>query len=474
MSDAPLGTQAKALAINLEPAQYGAFAEIGAGQEVARWFFRVGGAAGTVAKTISAYDKSVSDHRYGPVDRYVSRRRLEAMLAQEYARLVDEIGPTRGEHTTFFAFADTVATRSYSRQEDGDGWLGIRFQTAPRGEPSDILIHVRLHDKESVREQEALGVLGVNLVYGAFHHHADPEALIGSLLDSLTRERVDVDMLRFSGPAFAGVDNRLTSLKLVETGLADATMFTADGEVVHPSELLYGRPVLVERGSFRPATTLTLHMLERAREQFASDVAAEGAEPVVLMEMTLRNLAEGGGIDYADFLARVEILRALGNSVLISNFGLYFHLVEYLARVTKKSIGLALGVPSLREIGDEKYYVDLPGGLLEAMGRLFRSNVKVYVHPYRDPVSGGIVTLETAPSRPRFRHLKAFLLEGGHLAAISGYAEDLLALSPPDVLAMIQSGDPAWEAMVPSPVVATIKRERLFGYRDPEPHIDTE
>ncbi len=466
MSAAPPTTQAKALAVNLEPAQYGAFAEIGAGQEVARWFFRVGGAAGTVAKTISAYDKAVSDHRYGPVDRYVSRRRLEAMLAQEYERLLDDLGSTRGERTTFFAFADTVATRSYSRQEDGEGWLGIRFQTAPGTAPSDILLHVRLHDKESVREQEALGILGVNLVYGAFHHDADPEALIGSLLDGLTRERVDVDLLQLSGPAFAGVDNRVTSLKLVQAGLGDATMFTADGAVVHPSELLYGKPVLVERGSFRPVTTLTLHMLERARAQFGGDVADEGAEPVVLMEMTLRNLADGGGIDYADFLARVEILRALGNSVLISNFGRYFHLVEYLARVTKKSIGLALGVPSLREIGDEKYYADLPGGLLEAMGRLFRSNVKVYVYPYRDPGSGEVVTLEALPVQARFRHLKAFLLEGGHLAAIRGYAEDLLALAPADVLAMIQSGDCAWEGMVPPPVVEAIKRERLFGYRD--------
>src|SRR6059058_4547480 len=265
------GTHQKALQINLDPAKYGTFAEIGAGQEVARWFFRVGGAAGTVAKTISAYDTAVSDALYGPTDRYVSRRRLEAMLEHESAVLVEQLGPRRGDRTTFFVFGDTVATRSYSRHQDGHGWLGVRFQTVPRTEPSQVIIHVRLLDKEPPREQAALGVLGVNLLYGALYQHETPTALIASLLDELRRERVEVDMIKLRGPAFAGVDDRLMSLQLVEQAFTDAAMFTADGEVVQPSEVLHGRPILVERGTFRPVTRLTLDLLERAREQFVGE-----------------------------------------------------------------------------------------------------------------------------------------------------------------------------------------------------------
>jgi len=244
-------THDKALRINLDAAKYGTFAEIGAGQEVARWFFRVGGAAGTVAKTISAYDTAVSDALYGPTDRYVSRRRLEAMLEHESAVLVEQLGPRRGDRTTFFVFGDTVATRSYSRHQDGHGWLGVRFQTVPRTEPSQVIIHVRLLDKEPPREQAALGVLGVNLLYGALYQHETPTALIASLLDELRRDRVEVDMIELRGPAFAGVDDRLMSLQLVEQAFTDAAMFTADGEVVQPSDVLHERPILGERGSGR-------------------------------------------------------------------------------------------------------------------------------------------------------------------------------------------------------------------------------
>src|SRR6266404_2684242 len=242
-------THEKALRLNLESSGYGSFAEIGAGQEVARWFFHVGGAAGTVAKTISAYDMAVSDALYGPTDHYISRKRLEAMLDRESARLVEQLGARRGGRTAFFVFADTVAARGYSRHENGHGWLGVRFQTVPHGETSEAVIHVHLLDEEPAREQEALGILGVNLIFGAFYHHETPPELIASLLDGLTRDRVEMDMIKLCGPAFPGIDNRLMSLQLVEQGLTDATMLTADGEVVQPSEVLYQRPILVERGS---------------------------------------------------------------------------------------------------------------------------------------------------------------------------------------------------------------------------------
>jgi hypothetical protein len=460
-------TYQKALQVNLDTAKYGAFAEIGAGQEVARWFFHVGRASNTVAKTISAYDMSVSDAIYGRSNRYVSRQRLEAMLAREFDLLLERLRAGRGDRSTFFVFANTVATRNPIRREDGNGWLGLRFQTQPDGAPSEIILHVRLLDTESVRAQEALGIIGVNLIHAAFYHHDQPDTLTDALMDDLARERVEIDMLEFSGPAFADVDNRLVSLQLVERGFSDATMFQADGEVVQPADVLYKRPILVERGSFRPITNLTLDLLERAREQFLQEPDLQGEAPVVLMEMTLHNLASESGIDHRDFLARVDILRDLGQTVLISNYGRYFRLVEYLSRYTPKLIGIALGVPALTEVADAQHYDDLPGGLLESAGRLFRANVKLYVYPYRDPASGEVITAETMRVPPLARHLHAHLLENGFLKCIRDYTPACLPVVTREVLAKIQSGDPTWEHMVPPAIVRTIKQDKLFGWQPP-------
>ena len=471
MDPLPIGTRQKALALNLDKAKYGTIAEIGAGQEVARWFFLVGGAAGTVAKSVSAYDMAVSDAIYGKTQRYVSRQRLQAMLEHEFAQLLERLGPSKGDDTTFFAFADTVATRSYTRHEDGRGWVGVRFQTRPRETPSDVIVHVNLKDREATRQQEALGVLGVNLIHGAYFRHGAPEALIGSLMDELSRERVEVDMIKLSGPAFDGVDNRLISLQLVEQGLTDAAMFTAAGEVVQPSEVLYKKPILVERGSFRPVTKLTLDLLEGARGQFLEEPAVQGQEPVVFMEMTLRSLAAGvpvvDHVDHADFLARADILGALGHDVLISRFEAYYELADYLAAYTDRMIGIAAGLPSIQDLADERYYADLGGGMLESTGRLFKRSVKVYAYPALDPSSGRVLTIETLPVQATWRHLRDFLLESGHLVPIRRYDERLLAILTKDVLARIQGGDPAWESMVPAVVADTIKSKRLFGVRLP-------
>ncbi len=346
-----LNTRQKALALNLDAKTYGTIAEIGAGQEVARWFFSVGGAAGTVAKTISAYDMAVSDALYGSTSRYVSRQRLEAMLEHEFVKLRDGLEPVRGDAKCFFAFADTVTTGSYRHPGPGRGWLGVRFQTRPHEEPSEVIVHAHLRDSTAARQQEALGVLGVNLIHGAFYLRQDPADLIAALLDELSRERVEIDMIKFSGPAFPGIDNRLMSLQLVERALTDAAMFTASGEVVQPSEVLHKKPILVERGSFRPATKLTLDLLERAREQFLQEPSARGQQPVVLAEMTLRSLIPEPDIGHPDFLARTDVLRALGFDVLVSRFGPYYQLVEYLAGYTDGLIGLAVGLPDLPASG---------------------------------------------------------------------------------------------------------------------------
>jgi hypothetical protein len=459
------GTRQKALALNLDGKTYGTLAEIGAGQEVARWFFLVGGAAGTVAKTISAYDMAVSDALYGSTKRYVSRQRLEGMLEHEFLKLRNGLEPTRGDAKCFFAFADTVTTAGYRHPGPGRGWLGVRFQTRPHEEPSEVILHAHLRDSTAARQQEALGVLGVNLIHGAFYRRDDPADLIAALLDELTSERVEIDMIKFSGPAFPGIDNRLMSLQLVERGLTDAAMFTAGGEVVQPSEVLHKKPILVERGSFRPATKLTLDLLNRAREQFLEEPSARGQEPVVLAEMTLRSLIPEADVGHADFLARTDVLRALGFDVLVSRFGPYYQLVEYLAGYTDGLIGLAVGLPSFRQVAEEKYFTDLPGGVLESVGRLFKRSVKMYVHPTRDPISGEIHTVERHPVPSPWHHLRALLLEIGRVEAIRGYDESWLSIRTPDVLARIQGGDASWEQMVPVAVAEIIKAENLFGWR---------
>jgi hypothetical protein len=465
MADAPATTRQKALSLNLDGTTYGTFAEIGAGQEVARWFFSVGGAAGTVAKTISAYDMAVSDALYGPAQRYVSRQRLEAMLEQEFGQLREGLEVAHGDARRFFAFADTVATRSYRNPGNGRGWLGVRFQTRPHEEPSEIIVHAHLFDPTAAREQEALGVLGVNLIHGAFFRREDPAQLIASLMDDLSRERAEVDVIKLSGPAFPGVDNRLMSLQLVEQGVTDAAMFTASGEVVQPSEVLYKKPILVERGSFRPATKLTLDLLNRAMQQFVEEPSVRGEQPVVLAEMTLRNLSPGAAIDHADFLARADILRALGLDVLISRFEPYYQLADYLAGYTNRLIGVAVGLPAIRQITDEKYYPELPGGVLESAGRLFKRSVKMYVYPTRDPVTGEIESLEQAPLQSPWHHLRAMLLEIGRIVPIRGYDESLLSIRTPDVLGRIEVQDSSWEDMVPATVAEIIKAKNLFGWQ---------
>src|SRR4051794_38047950 len=290
----PQDTHTKALQINLDARRYGTFAEIGAGQEVVRWFFRAGGAAGTIAKSMSAYDMAVSDAVYGKTERYVCRPRLQSMLDHEYQLDLDRLGETRGETTAFCAFADTVAARSYRNTHEAHGWMGVKFQSRPRDQSSQIIIHVRMLDSENALQQEALGIVGVNLLYGAFFLASEPELLIESLLDGLTTQRLSIDMIELSGIEFRQVDNRLMSMKLVQMGLSGAAMFDPQGTVLQPSEALYKKNVLVERGSFRPVCHVNIDMLRCARENFARDLGGDG-EIVELMELTMRNLREEGG-----------------------------------------------------------------------------------------------------------------------------------------------------------------------------------
>ncbi len=459
-----IGTNKKAFQINLDKQKYGTFAEIGAGQEVARRFFHVGGAAGTIAKTMSAYDMQFSDAIYGPADRYVSRARLQTMLEHEYALLLERLDQKIGGNCNFFVFADTVAARSFKEHNESHGWLGVRFQSENRGEPSQIIIHVRMLDEENVDQQEALGVIGVNLIYGAFYYH-EPEKLIASLHENLAPGRMQVDMIKFSGPAYGEVDNRLMSLQLVSQGLTNAVMFNAAGDSVQPAEIFYKKAIIVERGNFRPVTFATNDMLNGARDEVLRQAGATEEELVVVMEMTLENLLSEGQLNHADFLERVDILGSLGRTVLVSKFGEYYRLAAYLSRYTNKMIALVMGVPSLHEIFDEKYYLNLEGGILEALGRMFKSGLKLFVYPMEDEKTGELITATQLEVAPNLRHLYQYLLENCCIQEITEYHREYLRIYPPDVLAKMRSGDAGWEKMVPPEVARIIKEREFFGYR---------
>jgi hypothetical protein len=388
------------------------------------------------------------------------------MLNHEYDLLVERLDSKFGAEKTFFVFADTVAARSFKQRSESHGWLGVRFQPEPRSQPSEIIIHVRLLDQTNVEQQEALGVIGVNLVFGAFYHR-QPENLISSLQENLAPGRLEVDMIKFSGPLFQNVDNRLMSLQLVSRGLTNAVMFTADGETVQPAEVFYKKALLVERGSFRPVTYATNDMLDGACRVFLQQSNCSKDDLVVLMEMTLEHLLAGGQLNHADFLARVDILGALGRTVLISKFAEYYRLAGYLFRYTNRPIGLVMGVPSLIEIFNERYYTKLEGGILEALGRMFKGGLKLYVYPMLDEKSGKIISATQIKVAPNLRSLFQHLLDNECIQEITDYQPEYLRIHSPDVLTRLQSGDSNWERMVPPEVVHMIKQREFFGYRRP-------
>lgn len=454
----------KAFEINMTKPIYGTFAEIGAGQEVARRFFHVGGAAGTVAKTISAYDMTFSDAIYGKSTRFVSRQRLGEMLDHEYDLLIERLDEKVGQERTFFAFADTVAARSYMSKNESHGWMGVRFQASPRSQPNEIIMHVRMLDEENLEQQEALGVVGLNLIYGAFFLRKDLKRFIGSLMDDLDPTRMEIDMIRFSGPDFAMVDNRIMCLELVTQGLAQAVLFRGDGEVVQAADLIHHKPLLVERGSFRPVTNVHKDMIECAHAMFVMEDELNGEQPEVLHEITMKNLMSGGRLDLQDFLDRVDMLGALGRTVLISNYGEFYRLIQYLRRYTDLPIGLPLGIPSLHEIFDEKYYLNLDGGILEGLGRLFKKGIRLYVYPTKDE-KGHILEASAYKTDPSLWALYAYLLENRFIVPMVGCNLDYLGINSERTLASIQRGEQTWEAMVPPKVAEIIKTRKFFGWK---------
>ncbi len=464
-----IGTKQKALEINLDPKIYGTFAEIGAGQDVAANFFKAGASSGTIAKTMSAYDMTFSDEIYGaePKKRYVSESRLLKMLDKEYGLLIERLEKQRGPASTFFAFANTVAALNYHKTNVGHGWMGVRFQLVPGGAYNDVVLHVKLLDNDNNLQQQTVGILGVNLIYACFRYYQNPSLFLLSLIDDLTKDRLQIDMISFEGPDFVKVDNRLMSLHLVMFGFSDAAVFGPDGKNQQPSEVLYKKHIVVVRGRFRPVINVHLDMLQTGMKQFLEEPDVDHDNVVVLTELTLqalkeRNAALEADIDEKDFLDRVDILCSLGQTVMLSNFHEYYKLVAYLSSITKLKLGVVLGYPNLEYIFSEKDYANLQGGILESFAALFSRNVKLFIYPtLRD---GVIENSKSFKLPPHLIDLYRYLIANNKIEDILDYNKNNLNIQTDKVLELIKAGAPGWEEYVPDEVAEMIKSRCLFGY----------
>ena len=454
----------KALEVNLNPETYGTFAEVGAGQEVVRHFFRAGGASGTIAKAMSAYDKDFSDAIYGKEanGRYVCESRLKNMINHEYGLITERLNREKHPNKRFFSFANNVETINFSKTNDGHGWMGLRFQLCPNSKPNDVILHYLLHEREAKQQQESAGILGVNLLHGCMFHSDNPKMIIKKLFDNISKGHIEINMIQMNGPDFDYVDNRLLSLYLVRERMTDAVIFSPDGVNLQPSDVLYKKNILAIRGSFRPVTKVNIDMIKNGYNKFILENRVQKEDLQVLFEITLSNLSSEGEIDEQDFLDRADILCSLGQTVLISNYQRYYKLLDYFSRFTKKRMGIIMGVPNLKQIFEEKYYRHLSGGILEAFGRMFNRDLKIYLYPYQKQKEGEITNSKNINIHPRFRSLYDYLIFNQRIIDIE-YDPKVLNIFSPVVLRMIKNGISGWEDMVPAYVDNVIKQKKLFG-----------
>jgi hypothetical protein len=455
----------KALRINLNDNIYGTFSEIGAGQETVRQFFRAGGASGTIAKAMSAYDKAFSDAIYGieADKRYVTEARLRKMLSYEVTLLEERIERDTNPNRMFFSYANTVATIDFAKKYKGHGWVGIKYQIDPEEkEYNEIVLHIRFKENDARLQQETLGTLGTNLIYGAFYKYNQPKKLLKYLYDHLDQDQLEIDTINFSGPVFKDVDNRLMSLQLVKNGMTDAVMFAPDGNNVLPARVLYKKNILALRGSFRPVTKVNIDMYKKSYDMFIKENKVDEEKTQVIFEITLSNLRAQGEIDEQDFMDRARLLCSLGHTVLISNFQEYYKLVEYFSQYTKARMGLAMGVNNLVDIFDQKYYSHLSGGILEAFGKLFFKDLRVYLYPMKND-DGTLTTSDNLKVHPRMKELYKFFKYNGKVTDIEDYDEENLVVFSRKVLKMISAGENGWQEMLPEGVSKLIMEKSLFG-----------
>lgn len=466
MQERILTAKQKAFEINADPSIYGSFAEIGAGQETVRAFFRAGGASKTVAKAMSAYDKAFSDAIYGrEVDgRYVCEDRIKKMLHHEIRLIESRLDRLNYPEKNFFVYANTVTTIDYKKSHKGHGWVGIHFQLTPQEAYSEIILHLNFHQTEAQLQQETLGELGTNLIYGAFHYSDNPRKLLLSLYDNIGKYKIEIDTINFSGPRFRYVDNRLMSLQLVKNGMTDTVIFGPEGKNLLAAELFFKKSIFLIRGSFRPVTKVHEDMLKCGYEFFSKESHRSPEDIIVLCEITLSNLTSAGELDERDFLERVDILRNLNHMVMISRFSEYYRLTDYLASFTKKPMGFVMSVNNLLELFEEKYYKSLAGGILEAFGRIFTKDLNLYLYPFKNEETGELMHSGNLKVKSKFKELYKHFKKNGRILDVTNYNPSLLEIYSREILRKIQEDKGEWENDLPDGVAQTIKENSLFGH----------
>ncbi len=460
-------TTDKALRLNLDEKKYGTIVEIGAGQEVARNFFLAGAAAGTIAKTMSAYDMKFSDAIYGVQEdrRYVSKARVKAMMAQEFDLVVDRVGGIRSKSSRFFSYAATVAAKSFNRDNECHAWCGVRVQMYPGAEPSTITIHVRMHDDNAEAQQQALGDLGVNLIYAAYYYFENPKDIIDSLSDNIGTDRIEIDAIEFEGPYFDDIDNRAINLHLIRAWKTRAIMFKPDGSVTVPADMLYKKNVLTIRGSFKPVTKLNVDMIEQGKNSFNLLDGVNDDNTVAIAEISLNDPhGNDAKVPEADIIDRVQLLNSLGYNVMISDYTRYFSLRAYFRQYTKLQIGIVVGMMNMRQIFDEQFYRGVEGGILEAFGKLFPDNTQVFVYPELDE-NGELSDFSKVRVPDHLRYLYQHLLENNYISGIECSDINLFSIYSREVLKQLKSGNDSWENDVPEAAVEEIKVSKLFGVK---------
>lgn len=462
-----LSAKQKALIINLDATKYGTFAEIGGGQEVARLFFQAGGASGTIAKSVSAYDKNYSDYYYDSKsnERYVSELRLKKMLSHEYQEIVEILNDKRKPEQRFFVFANTVETLNFKKSNQGNGWLGVKFELNHTNAPNEVVIHVRLKENDTILQQRTLGTLGVNLLWACFNYTSTPNTFLQSLLDNLDTDRVEITMARMSGPDLEWLDNRLLGVQLVKNGMTPAVMFDSEGNVQQPSDMLHRKNVLAFRGSFRPITYVGVDMLKTSYAIFKQDEDYSRDSTLSVCEITLNNLITEGEFHERDFLDRVDLLNHLGQNVMISNFREYYKLVDYFGRFKIKKLRIVIGFPTFEKVLDPCYYQDLRGGILEAFGMLFPPNMKFYIYPMLDEESGNLLHSEDLKLTSEIKCLYDYLKNTRKFIDIRNAKKEWLHITSNKVLSLMRNGDAQWETMVPKHVIEVVKDRCLFDFK---------
>lgn len=460
-------TLEKALRINLDANKYGSIAEIGAGQEVARQFFRAGGAAGTVAKTMSAYDMQFSDAIYGIQEdgRYVSCSRVKAMLKTEFDLVIDRVSDSRPKSSRYFAYGATVAAKSYRGDNECHAWCGIRLQMYPDAPASEVVVHIRMRDNSAEDQQIALGVFGVNLIYAAYYYFEEPKRIIDSLTDNLKQGQLEIDSIEFSGPYFDELDNRALNVHLIRSWKTRAIMFKPDGSVIVPAEMLHRKNVLTIRGTFRPITRLNVDMIEQGLKFFTEMEGVTRDNSIALAEISLNDM-RGNDLNVSedDLIERVTVLNSLGYSVMISDYTRYFSLRAYFRQFTQLQIGIVVGVANIREIFDPRSYKGVEGGILEGFGKLFPDHTRLLVYPEIDK-TGQLRDYTNIDLPDNLQYLYRYLLENQFIFGIECSDHELFKIHSLEVYNSLQGGRGDWETCLPEGVAEQIISKRYFGFR---------